>query len=164
MAVALAGSGVMMAHSYELSLQGLLGDALALSASGFYAGCMMTAALARRTAPVVITMVVSMTVSAAILAIAAAVLEKDLVPHSTHGWLVVAAMALLVQVGGQTLVTLSLAHVPTNLTALMFLIQPMIPAAVAWYMFGERITALQIAGAVLVLVGLEIARRAARAR
>src|SRR5262249_980457 len=59
MAVALAGSIVMMARSYQISAQGLVGDGLALSASAFYAGYMMTTALARRTAPVVITMVVS---------------------------------------------------------------------------------------------------------
>ena len=71
-------------------------------------------------------------------------------------------MVAFVQVGGQTLITISLAHVSASLTALMFLMQPVIPAAVAWYLFGERITVPQLIGAACVLTGLELSRRAAR--
>jgi drug/metabolite transporter (DMT)-like permease len=162
MAVALAGSFVMMANSYSVSAQGFLGDMLAVGASGFYGGYVLTTSLARRHASAVTTMVVSTAICAALLLAAALVMEPALFPHGMRGWLVIAGMVLLVQIGGQTLITMSLAHVSANLTALMFLIQPMIPATAAWILFGERITLPQVAGAAFVLAGLEIARRAAR--
>jgi drug/metabolite transporter (DMT)-like permease len=162
MMIALAGSAVMMMQSYSVSSRSFLGDMLAVCASGFYGGYVVTTSLARRHASVTMTMVVSTTICAAILLAAAFVMEGTVFPQSLRGWMVILAMVLLIQIGGQTLIAMSLAHVSANLTALMFLIQPMIPATVAWIMFGERITLAQIAGAVCVLAGLEVARRSAR--
>ena len=96
------------------------------------------------------------------LAIVALLWEPVFWPTTTAGWLAIAGLVLIVQVGGQTMIALALAHVPANLTSLMFLFQPAIPAAFAWWLFGERITLIQVAGVTLILAGLTFARRASR--
>ena len=57
------------------------------------------------------------------------------------------------------LIAMSLAHVSAGLVATMFLAQPIIPALVAWMLFGESVTFIQVIGAVALLAGLEISRR-----
>ena len=57
-------------------------------------------------------------------------------------------------------IAMSLAHVPAGLVAMMFLLQPAIPGAVAWLMFDEAVTWTQVAGALALLIGLEVSRRA----
>ena len=69
-----------------------------------------------------------------------------------------AGMVVFVQIGGQMLIAMSLAHVSAGLVSTMFLTQPVIPAAVAWMLFDERITWTQVIGAAAFLIGLEISR------
>ena len=63
---------------------------------------------------------------------------------------------------GQVLLALTLAHLPANLTALMFLFQPCIAATAAWFLFDEHISAIQVTGVAFIVAGLEFARRSAR--
>ncbi len=163
-ALAIGGSLVMMSGNWTAAAgsHNPWGDAAAICAAGFYAGYVLALSSARRRVSTAATMTISGISSAIVLTIAALAWEPQFWPQTTNGWLAIAGLVLIVQIGGQTLIAASLAHLPANLTALMFLFQPAIPAAFAWWLFGERITLIQLGGVALILMGLTFARKASR--
>lgn len=164
-ALAIGGSLVMMSGNWAntTTTHNAWGDASAICAAGFYAAYVLALSSARQRVSTAATMTINGISSAVVLTIAALLWEPVFWPETTKGWLAIAGLVLIVQIGGQTMIALALAHLPANLTALMFLFQPAIPAAFAWWLFGERITPIQVAGVALILVGLTFARKASRA-
>lgn len=160
MAVALAGSAIMMTESTSVVGRSVVGDVLAMCASAFYAGYVLTLSRVRKRVSIMPTMAIGGAAAAVILLILAAVSEEQIWPHTVNGWLAAGGMVLFVQVGGQMLIAMSLAYVPAGLVATMFLTQPAVPAVTAWLLFGEGVTVRQSIGAAALLAGLEISRRA----
>jgi drug/metabolite transporter (DMT)-like permease len=165
-ALAVGGSVVMMSQNWVTTgsetPHNLLGDASAIAAAMFYAGYVLTVASARQRVSTLSTMAINGVSAAVVLTVIALLTEPVFWPHTTPGWLAIAGLVIIVQIGGQFLIAMSLAHLPANLTALMFLFQPAIPAGIAWWLFGERITWVQVIGVVFILMGLGFARRSAR--
>ena len=162
MAVALAGSAVMMRAGLSLADQSVLGDLMAMTASAFYAGYVLTLSRVRKRVSLTATMAFGCAAAAVLLLPLASLTESQIWPHTVNGWLAAAGMVIFVQIGGQMLIAASLAHVPAGLVATMFLLQPIIPSAVAWVLFGERVTWTQVIGAAALLAGLEISRRGSK--
>jgi drug/metabolite transporter (DMT)-like permease len=76
---------------------------------------------------------------------------------------VLAALALVTQVVGQGLIAYALAHLPTSLSSVSLLIQPVLAAHFAWALLGEPIGLSQLTGGAIVLAGIAIAKRASDA-
>jgi drug/metabolite transporter (DMT)-like permease len=72
-----------------------------------------------------------------------------------HGWLVV--LALSSQVAGYLLINISLPRLPSVVTSLILLVQPVVTVLLAMILLGEDPSAFQLAGIGLVMVGLAIA-------
>ncbi|MHB1206036.1 MAG: DMT family transporter [Rhodospirillaceae bacterium] len=165
--LAIGGSVVMMSQNWVTTSDGpphnLLGDASAICAAACYAGYVLTVASARQRVSTLATMSLNGVSSAVVLTAVALMTEPVFWPQTAPGWLAIAGLVIIVQIGGQFLIAMSLAHLPANLTALMFLFQPAIPAGFAWWLFGERITMVQVIGVVFILIGLGFARRTTRA-
>lgn len=160
LAVAMAGIAVLLGNSFTLSAENFLGDLLGLSTSLFYGGYILVVARARRAASAMLVMGLGGTVSAILLWIVAAAAEGQVWPQTGHGWMIALLQSATVQAGGQALIAASLAHVPAGFGATVLLLQPVVAAVVAWFMFGEPLSAVQALGAVAILGGVEIARRA----
>ncbi|MEU0567597.1 DMT family transporter [Nonomuraea sp. NPDC005983] len=80
-----------------------------------------------------------------------------------HGWLLL--LALGPQLLGWSLITYSLPKQPTALTALLLLVQPMTTVALSAVALGEHPSPLQLAGCVVIVLGvLYGSRRAQPAR
>ncbi len=156
--VSILGSGIMMSESLGTSMRNFTGDFLSVAAAAFYAAYILTVARSRKRASTMMLMVVSSTACAAALWIMAFLLEPALWPQTTRGWWVVIGTALLTQVAGQTLIALSLGYVSANFSAVILLIQPVIPTLGAWLLFNENLSGLQILGAFGIVVGLALAR------
>lgn len=135
------------------------GDLVALSAAAFYAGYLMLLARARQTFSAGVIMLWS-TVSATVVTLPLAiVMETALLPSTATAWAVVLALGWVSHAGGQGLVTYALAWLPPAFSSLTLLIQPVVAAALAWLMFSESLTPLQMAGGLVVLAGVAVARR-----
>ncbi len=79
--------------------------------------------------------------------------DLDLAPSwPSHGWLIV--LALTVQVLGWALLTYSLPRLPAITVSLIILGQPMLAVLWGWLLLDESLSVVQLAGVVLVLVGL----------
>lgn len=158
--IAMLGIGVLLGNSFTLSASQFVGDLLGLSTSLFYGGYILAVARARKAASTTFIMATGGTVSAIILWVVAAAAEGQVWPQTSHGWTIALLQSATVQAGGQALIAASLAHVPAGFGATVLLLQPIVAAIVAWFMFGEPLSLWQAAGAVAILGGVEIARRA----
>ena len=73
-------------------------------------------------------------------------------------WGPVVGLFILSQLVGQGLMVYSLAHFPPLIIGLALLTQPAVAALYGWLAFGEVLSALDIAGMVLVGAALAVAR------
>jgi drug/metabolite transporter (DMT)-like permease len=95
----------------------------------------------------------TLTASASAIVIGLALGEAQLVPSwPSAGWLV--ALALGSQVLGWLLITRALPLLPAAVTSVVLTIQPLGSMCLAVLIFGERPTALQLLGLLLILSGL----------
>ena len=60
---------------------------------------------------------------------------------------------------GQGLIAYALAHLPAAFSSVSLLFQPVMAALFAWLLLAEPLVPLQIAGGVVVLAGIYLARR-----
>jgi drug/metabolite transporter (DMT)-like permease len=75
---------------------------------------------------------------------------------SVRSWASLIALALTSQVVGQLFIAHALGRLPATLTSIVLLGQAPLTALIAWPLLGERIRPGQLAGGLLVLVGIAI--------
>ena len=66
---------------------------------------------------------------------------------------------MVAHVIGQGLIVAGVGATPAALAGLLLLIQPVTGAMIAWPLFGEALTEIQLAGCALVLIGVWLAGR-----
>ena len=154
---ALAGGGILLGRSLEISHATLVGDLLCLLAGGFYVLYLLPAQSARdRLGQWSVLAFVCAAAAPVLLAIAIALGEP--VWPGDAGWLPVVGLAILSQIVGQGLLVYSLGFFPPLVIGMALLIQPAIAALSGWLAFGEVLAWPDIAGMALVAAGLVIAR------
>jgi drug/metabolite transporter (DMT)-like permease len=159
LALAIAGAVVLVGISFGEGERPFLGDLMASAVGVFYAGyILLVERLRGRLSTATVMGISGIATCLGLLAVAVASGES-LTAHTLHGWLALFALAWLCQVGGQSAITWSLAHLPAAFGALAMLINPVAAALFAWAILGERIGPLQAAGGAVVLFGIMLARQ-----
>jgi drug/metabolite transporter (DMT)-like permease len=162
MLLAIAGAALLVGASFSLSSERLLGDLLALATAVFYGGYILSIKRLRAGLSTATTMAWAAAITSAALLPVALITEPTLFPITVVGWLVLLGLALLSHAGGQGLITFALAHLPASFSSVTLLLQPVLSALFAWLLLGERLTPQQMAGGLVVLTGIFIARYASR--
>ena len=164
MAIALAGAFVLMSASLGFGQTRLVGDLLGMLTAVFYAGYIVSVARLRAGVSTATVMFGSAAVSAAALLPLALLSGENLLPVSVNGWFVLLALAVVSHVGGQGLIAWALAHLSAAFGSVSLLWQPVAAALFAWLLLHESLGAWQVAGGIIVLAGIYLARRASYAR
>lgn len=163
LALAIVGCALLSRGGFKPAAGGapssLLGDGLALLTGVFYSGYFLAVKRLRAEFTTAATMTWTALIGAAFLLPAAWIFEGALLPGSVSGWLVALGLAVFSHVGGQSLITYAMAHLPAGVSALTLLIQPVGAAIFAWILFGEALDPLQLAGGLVVLAGIWLGRR-----
>jgi drug/metabolite transporter (DMT)-like permease len=162
LATAITGVSLLVGADFRVSGKALLGDFLGVVTAMFYAAYQLTVTRLRTSASTARIMACSSMVMAAALLPLAVLSGEQLLPSSTEGWAKLFGLALIAQVAGQSLIAYAMAHLPATLSSVSLLLQPVAAALFAWVLLGESLAALQIAGGVLVLMGIRIAHQAER--
>ncbi|MBI4208008.1 MAG: DMT family transporter [Betaproteobacteria bacterium] len=160
LALAIAGVALLVGGDLQISSEALLGDVLGVITAIFYAAYQLTVTRLRSTTATSRIMAWSSVVMAACLLPAALVSGEQFLPATTAGWAKLLALALIAQVAGQSLIAYAMAHLPPRLSSVGLLLQPVMAALFAWVLLGETLGALQMAGGILVLIGIRIAHQA----
>lgn len=157
---ALIGVCMLVSTSMAFSPTALAGDGLAVVTAMFYAWYLLTVKRLRDGgAATLYLMAVTTTVTAVILLPVALATGEQMLPDSTAGWLKLLGIALISHSGGQGLITYALAHLPAAFSSVSLLFQPVMAGVFAWVLLSEPLVPLQIAGGIVVLVGIWLARR-----
>jgi drug/metabolite transporter (DMT)-like permease len=157
MGLAIAGATMLVGRSYTISEQHLFGDVLSVVAAGFYAGYLLAVKHLRRSFSTATIMAWSGLVSCPAFGVIAWLSGDRMWAATTHGWLVLLALALISHVGGQTLIAYGFGHLPASFSSVSLLWQPVVAALVAWKVLGERLGLAQALGAAVVLAGIAVA-------
>lgn len=163
MVVALAGA-VLLAAPNAGDADGtggnrLLGDGLGLITAVFYAGYQLVIKDARNQYSAARLMAWSTSVTAIALLPFALASSGPFFPAHAAGWLPLLGLALIAQIGGQTVIAYASAHLPASLSSVSLLIQPLTATIAAWIIFVEVINPLQMAGGALLLFGIYLSKR-----
>ena len=165
LAAALAGVALLVHASLAFSSTGLAGDALGVLTAMFYAGYLLAVkALRDRGEGTLHLMAVSTTITAILLLPVALATGEPMLPQAAAGWWILVGLALVSHAAGQGLIAYALAHLPAAFSSVSLLFQPVMAAVFAWLLLAEPLVALQIAGGVIVLVGIYLARRGSSTR
>ena len=160
---ALVGVTLLVHSSLEFSPTGLAGDGLGVVTAMFYAGYILAVkGLRDRGETTLHLMAVTSTVTAALLLPVALATGERMLPQSASGWWILLGLALVSHAAGQGLIAYALAHLPAAFSSVSLLFQPVMAAVFAWVLLAEPLAALQVAGGLVVLAGIYLARRGSR--
>ncbi len=159
MTVALVGAVMLIGPNAALGGGKLLGDGLGLITAVFYAAYQLSIKDARNQYSTARLMAWSTTVTALCLLPFALGMSGAFWPAQAAGWWPLLGLALIAQVGGQTVIAYAFAHLPASLSSVSLLIQPLTATIAAWIIFSERIGPIQMAGGALLLLGIYLSKR-----
>ncbi len=155
----LCGVVLLVTPGANAGQQTLLGDVFGLLAGFFYACYLLTIKSASTSVSTARIMAVNTSIAALILAPWAWLNAAQLWPQSAQGWLILAALAILVHVLGQSLIALGIARLSASFSSVSLLLQPVLAAVYAWSILGEAMGPVQMTGGVIVLCGIYLAKR-----
>lgn len=158
--LAFGGMLLILAPKLAAGTHALVGDALGLGTACFYGAYILAVARLRVRYGAGIIMFAS-TVVFTLLLLPIALLERFL-PSSAYGWWVLLGCAVTAQALGQGLIAYALAHLPATLGAVGLYVQVVAAGIYAWLLLGERLAPVQIAGGVVVLAAIALARSSRR--
>jgi drug/metabolite transporter (DMT)-like permease len=160
LAAALVGVALLMHTSLRFSATGLIGDALGVATAMFYAGYILAVkALRDRGETTLHLMAVTSTITAIFLFPMALASGEQMLPSSAFGWWMLIGLALVSHAAGQGLIAYALASLPAAFSSVSLLSQPVMAALFAWILLSESLVPLQVLGALVVLIGIYLARR-----
>ena len=159
MLVAMTGMALLIGRDFRLDSRALFGDLLGLATAVFYAGYLLSIKDLRERFPTVLIMARTALVTALALLPVAAISGETFWPHTPRGWIMVAGLALVSHVGGQTLIAYALAKLPAPLASITLLVQPVTATLAAALLLGEPVALIQAFGMILVLAGVFVARQ-----
>lgn len=140
--------------------EGWFGDAIALAAALGYAGYLIIVrALGSRVSVGAVMFWAALSSAAFTLALCLATGER-LLPHTAQGWVLLAGLGVIVHAGGQGLIAYGVGRLPIVISTVLLWTQPLAAAALSWALFGERLGAIALIGAALILGGLYAVQRA----
>jgi drug/metabolite transporter (DMT)-like permease len=155
-ALAILGLGVIAGGDVALGPRALLGDAISvisgLGITLFYA----ITRTARRTAPLPAFMALAMGTGALSLVPLLIATHARVIGYPAHSWAWLGALVLITTVGGHGLMNYVARHVTLFTLNVVIVLEPPIGVALGWPLFGARMTAVQIAGGLILAVAVVI--------
>jgi drug/metabolite transporter (DMT)-like permease len=149
------GTALLLGRSYELSHVNLVGDLFCLLAGLFYTFYLVAVDRARRSLAPFPTLFIATAAGTLPLLLFALALGENVLPTD---WWPVILLSVGSQLIGQSLLVFAMGHLSPMVTGLGLLTQPIAAAAIGWIVYGERLAALDVMGALLICAGLVLIR------
>jgi drug/metabolite transporter (DMT)-like permease len=154
-ALAVAGAGLLMSSSYELSPKNFAGDLLTLVAGLLYGGYLIFVERGRTSLEPLPLLILATVFSIPILFGISFGLGERIYPHN---WTPLLIFALSSQVIGQGLLVYSIGTLPPLVVGLALLTQPAISAAIGWLAYRETLSVADLIGAIAIAAALVLVR------
>ncbi len=132
----------------------LRGDLLAMGAAIMVACYMLFSKLARGQLSGLETILWLTVFEALFCSIIVALSGEPFFPAHISGLAAPLFLAVIVQIAGQGLIITGLGHISAAMAGILVIIQPVVAAVLAWLLFKEPLSALQMGGAALIIVAI----------
>ena len=152
---AVFGTFLLLARSYELSPDNLVGDLFCLLAGLFYTFYLIAVDRARRSLAPFPTLAIATAAGTLPILLFAVLLGEQVMPSD---WGPVILLSIGSQLIGQSLLVFAMGHLSPVVTGLGLLTQPIAAAAIGWGIYDERLGPVDMAGALLICIGLVLIR------
>jgi len=140
----------------------LSGNLLAVGGSLFFALYLITTERVRQSMDTLTFNTLAIAGSIVTLLLACLLLRMPLAGFPPRAWVAMIALGLVSQLAAYCALVYALGHLPATLTSVGLLGQVPTTALLAWLLLGEQLSALQIAGGAIVLVGIFVVNRGSR--
>ncbi|HAX79864.1 MAG TPA: EamA family transporter [Cyanobacteria bacterium UBA11372] len=158
MVIAISGAILIGLGDLHLTTNNFTGDSLAMLSALFSAANLLTVEKLR-TKFSATTLLLWCSLFGALLTFPIVlVTENVLFPYSLAGWLTIISQALVCQVFGQSLQADNLKRFSSGFVALFLLLDPVITAILAWIIFSEQLSPVNLLGFSVVLAGIYLAK------
>lgn len=159
MAIALTGAVFMGASDlFGTTGDSVVGDALALVSAVFLATYFLLAEQLRDRFSATTILLWRNAIGCALLLPFVLLTEERLFAVSWHGWLAVIGLGLICEGMGQRLLAASLNRLSSGFVCLFLLLEPIVSAVLAWFIFAERLALSGWVAFAIVLVGIYLAK------
>ena len=152
--VALCGSFVIGFRDFQISGMSLVGDVLALVAAAVIAMYFFVGQKVRQEVSAVTYSVLGYFTSAAVLLVYTLLVGESFVGYSGQTWRSFLGLAVICTIGGQFIFNLLLKKVPASAVTMSILGEPIGTCILAYLILHETIGLQQLAGIVVIFVGL----------
>lgn len=159
LAVALAGVVLVMGGNFQITDQASLGAWLGLVAAVFYGAYYLLIQKSREKMDALSVFWISAFVSTIGLGIIVMLLGQSFIGYSTQTYWIFLATSLGPQIIGMLSINYALGHLPASVVTPSLLGQPIIAGILAVPIFGEMLGFNQIAGGVVILLGIFLVHR-----
>ncbi len=159
LAFAVMGAVALVGQNASINPDYLVGDMLGIATAVAYAGYIIFAARVRGRFTTPMVMFGSALTTAVFLLPVALLEDGAFMPAAAVNWLPLIGLGWFTHVMGQSLIIYGLAHVPAALGSVSLLIQPVVSALLAWWLFAEALGIGHLVGAALIFGGVALARK-----
>ncbi|NEU82194.1 DMT family transporter [Nostoc sp. UIC 10630] len=133
------------------------GDAVALISSIFYAANFLLIEQIRNKFSIITILLWRCVIATSLMIPVVLIFEKQPLPVTLSGWLVVFALAAICEALGHGLIVYSLKTFSSGFISLLLLLNPVIVAILAWILFSENLSIFNLLGLALILGGIYLA-------
>lgn len=139
------------------------GDLMAVASGACYAAYFLTIGHGRPGTDTVTANAIGAIASVLVLLPVSLAMGAPLAGYRAETWLWLAALGIVCQVGGYLCIAYALGHLPATVTSASLLTQAPLTALLAIPLLGEHLAPWQLAGGLMVLLGVWIVNRAPHA-
>src|SRR5262245_61283147 len=157
--LALAGAALLLGISRH-DLAQTQGAILALTAALFYTGYLLFMKAARTRGAAGPALLLSNLGATAVLGFSALAAGEPFRGFPASSWAAIAGATAVSQLGGVYAIVWALRYLPTTVTSVALLAQPVGTALLGWWILGEALSPPQAAGGAAVLLGIALASQA----
>lgn len=158
MFLTIGGAIAIGIQDLQIATDGLIGDALALLSAVFYAANFLVMEKLRDKFSATSIVLWSCFFRIFLTFPLTALTEKQIFPSSVEGWIPVFCLALFCQVIGSGILAYSLKHFSSGFLSLFLLLEPIITTTLAWFIFAEHLSILNLLTFFIILLGIYIAK------
>ncbi len=156
--ICLVGTVLLIGSTYSIAPEQLWGDIYGIITSMFFGLYFLCVRVGRRTHSAGALTFISTCVTAAVLFVVVLISGQSLIPATMTGVMALLALGFISHSGGQGLLSVALGSLSATFSSLVIFVEALAAALLGWLVFDEHLTIVQFAGALLILLGIWIAR------
>lgn len=158
MGLAMVGAIAIGYHDWQVTKGSLCGDAIAICSALFYATNLLLVEHLRQKLPTTTILLWRCTLGTLFLLPLTFFTEGQLFPSTWQGWLISITLAVFCQVIGQGLIVVSLKNFSSRFVSVAMLLEPIITAFLAWAIFDESLSLVNLLAFMVVICGIYLAK------